>query len=395
MLNIAFFISPEWNVYWLFWLRSFIEYSAANNVVDVYFFDKRNKTLPLRGINLRQINYAYAPDGFIETKRCDADLLMAYLPNFVERENVAYLFERFSRHTYDYAIANEKSALAIMSFACQAEIRQIYWSTELYTAQNRMYETRFDILNELERARLPMLHQLIIQDEKRYEEYKKIVGEVSSDKLFFMPISSKRYAPFRGKLWHKIFDLPTSQKVVLYNGMIAKSGRYIYELVDAAQHFREDIVLILHGPYFGDYALLESIKIMDKKSKVFIYDKVNISDEERHKLISSADIGIALYDNLSANNELTSRSSEKLASYTRAGLPIVTFGYPNYVELFQEYCFGMTIREVGELCGALDVILSDVKLYSKNSKRAYDALYCLDINMDLFFDHLSEVRRAS
>ncbi len=100
---------------------------------------------------------------------------------------------------------------------------------------------------------------------------------------------------------------------------------------------------------------------------------------EYDKMLLSADIGLVLYRSLQnglpfhgKNTAVMGLSSGKLASYTRAGLPVIVMGNPQLKRFINEYGFGIYIDDASEISGALIKIKNDWGKYSAAARHFFN-----------------------
>jgi hypothetical protein len=93
--------------------------------------------------------------------------------------------------------------------------------------------------------------------------------------------------------------------------------------------------------------------------------------------VSSAHIGLALYDDVKMNDRLMSTASGKLCLYMKNALPVITTRLECFDWVERDAC-GLRIASTRELPGAVQTILDDYEHYACNVRSVYDAR--LDFN---------------
>jgi hypothetical protein len=86
-------------------------------------------------------------------------------------------------------------------------------------------------------------------------------------------------------------------------------------------------------------------------------------------------VGLCFYSARNDDERMTGRSSEKMARYANAGLPVVAWNYPSYRSVFDQHPFGLTVDSYTEVPRALQRIFSQYDDYRANSFLAYDKIY--------------------
>jgi len=100
-----------------------------------------------------------------------------------------------------------------------------------------------------------------------------------------------------------------------------------------------------------------------------------VPDSQVPEIVASATIGICLYRDTCANDRLTAFSSEKVALYLRAGLPLIAPDNESYRGLMTSYPCGVLIRDMKEIPQAVERIMERYSFYRNNALSAYSNLY--------------------
>jgi hypothetical protein len=91
--------------------------------------------------------------------------------------------------------------------------------------------------------------------------------------------------------------------------------------------------------------------------------------------VSSADVGLALYDSSCMNNRLMSTASGKVALYLKNGLPVIATRDGGFDWIEQQGC-GVCVSNVEEIPAAADRIFAAYPEYVRN------AIACFDRDLD-------------
>jgi hypothetical protein len=86
--------------------------------------------------------------------------------------------------------------------------------------------------------------------------------------------------------------------------------------------------------------------------------------------VSSAHIGLALYDTKSVNNRLMGAASGKVSLYMKNGLPVVAVAHPSLAWIEGEGC-GVLVRDLTGIAAAVARIRATYDTYVANVKRFY------------------------
>lgn len=290
---------------------------------------------------------------------------------------VKHALESMKGKEYCCLIGVEKKGLIWAGkVAKQLNIPFVYYSLELYTNDFQQVFDKsiaFKRLRAIERKYHKAAFVTIIQDKERAEVLFRDNGlSLSKSTVFYIPVSVVG-KPSRKKSWllYELLDIPKHQKIILYFGQIGKT-RYSLELAQAAQSFPDNWTLVMHG--WGPSSEIEEIKAIDYRKKVVMSLEMVPSDRIID-VISSADVGLALYSSTISNDRLTHLSSEKMALYAQCGIPFIAFDYPGYRKMAEDGKWGVVIKTVEELPAAVAKILEAHGEYRRNANIAFERYY--------------------
>lgn len=391
MKKIAFIWPAGFALNKMIWPQDFLNLLANYFLIDLYWGQKENHSIGSNLVlheNINVINY-----GIVEHYlKQDFSDIKPYLIGSLTFGNIQYLYNSIQKNNYDYCIANEKSSLVISKKFMKKSTKIIYWPTELYTREDGKFDCRLPIQIDFERNVIDSLDLILYADKNREKRFYEICQKEFSTRKLYFPISLKKETIHKvsNKSFHSILNIPKEKKIILYNGLISANKRFVIEIVIASQKMPDNVAVVLSGPHNGDLELIRIIKLLDKKDKIYI-DTTLHSPEERHELFCTADIGLAFYHKEDLNEQLTIMSSDKIATYTRAGLPIISFNYTNYLNIYKKIKFGIGIKSFENINKAISEILVHYHNYSQNSLNAYEKYYCLNNNIKSLVKVLHEL----
>ncbi len=259
----------------------------------------------------------------------------------------------------------------------------IYFNLELYIEDNPALH-RFYHLLAAERKYHKLAIATIIQDKPRANVLLRSNG-IGQTNLLYFPVSAKgNTRGEKSRFLQNKLHIDGNKKIILHFGAI-DNNRFLPELVRMARDLDEGVILVVHG--FGRKSYVNYLQsIADKKKVIFSLDF--IAEEEIESLISSADIGIALYQTTNANDRLVAFSSSKVAYYTQCGVPVIAFDTESSRELVSSYRCAELINTVNEIPLKARKILDNYDAYRQQSYAAYQRFYNLDENFAELMDHL-------
>lgn len=251
----------------------------------------------------------------------------------------------------------------------QALNKAIHYSLEIQLTSDPYFITpQLGALINWESSLLKKAKGLIIQDVFRAEALLNCKLENSHLKFFFLPVAllGKTIRRNEDYLYHEL-KIPREKKILLYFGALY-SERYIKEVTETFdKSVNDNWVLVLHGPNNFSSLIPDTNKI--KASH-------NLLDyEDLYKIICSATIGLALYDNRWPNTRFTAFSSEKIARYLQAGVPFIAFKNESYIKLKGEFNCCALIIGISDLNDAIEEIMENYDVFRENCFKAYDKHY--------------------
>jgi len=273
---------------------------------------------------------------------------------------------------FDLVIGIEKAGLEIAArFAQDSKVPFVYYSLELYLEDHPDYRRfKWKRRSEIQSHRLAAA--TIVQDRSRWSALKAANGPLNEN-VFFLPVGVPTLEDRAESSAH--LESATAPHTVLYLGLIRPS-RFADELLQAASTMPGEARLHMHGPISAEYAKTLARRRLSDKVTI----TSNMLDEAAvNALVSKAAIGLALYRRDYANDRLTAFSSQKIAMYLRAGIPIITFKSESYVELFSRYLCGEMIDDFSELPTAIEKILERRAEYSRAAREAFAAIFDIDL----------------
>ena len=241
---------------------------------------------------------------------------------------------------YDVLIGVEKAGLELADrHGRQTGTPVIYYSLELYV-EGHPEQGRFAWQRANEVACHARAQGTLIQDRFRWEVLRQ-ANRIVGDAVYFLPIgiSAARNvsAPCRTR------PAPTQSDCRLLSFGVQGKNRLTHELIAQAVHLPTGQRLQLHGPAYDS----ETLRLAKGRLPVNVALCTRLLPEaELPALLAEADIGLALYRIDVANDRLTAYSSQKVALYLQAGLPVVAFRSEAFADMFSRFPCGELIAEI-------------------------------------------------
>ncbi len=316
------------------------------------------------------------------SRLCWAPMLNLY--DIIDRDILFRSKQIVNTSRYECFIGVEKKGL-IWAAALLPRPRcpLIYYSLELYLEDHPglaadLATKEYSYLREMEKKYHQLCGATIIQDRLRATALAKY-NEIESTTWLYLPISVRGdIVERKSSYFYKKYHACEMKKLLLYFGLI-QDERFSADLVRIASRLKDDMLLVLHG--YGDPAYLAHLQsVADINRVIFSLDLV----EEEHILdvISSATIGLALYENTNSNDRLAAFSSVKVAYYMQCGVPVIAFDSESFRELMNAFRCGELITSIEEVPQAVEKILNDYARYREQAFMAFGQFYDFDANFE-------------
>lgn len=287
---------------------------------------------------------------------------------------------------YDYFIGIEKKGLLWAGRLLKKfGVPYLYYSLELFVEGHPVFDGKreFIAVRREERKYHTDAIGTIIQDKLRAEVLLKSNGIITTD-IIYLPVSvTGDIIREKNYFIHDRFNIDRSKKIIFYFGLICEN-RGVHELVNIAENLGDDFVMVLHGPAAG---YLISPELCNNK----LYLSTDLVDADKiTRMLSSAHIGMAFYDNEITNARLTAFSSEKIALYMQAGLPIVAYSNESYELLMDNYRCGELVDHIHDVPEAVRKIDAYYLRYRENAFSAFNKYYSFNNNVTALHKYLSK-----
>jgi hypothetical protein len=226
---------------------------------------------------------------------------------------------------------------------------------------------------DFERKVLTRLNALLIQDRYRAALLlKNSTQDARGVKVIHFPVSVRGpacKAQARG-LYDIILQENVRTRILFFGGLW--SPNLLEQLHNVSERLAEDEVLIIYGGR-------GTVNADEVVSKNLIVVRRPVAFEHLDELISSAHIGLALYPERDPNSRYTAYSSEKIARYTKAGLPFIAFANEDYEYLRKMTGCCVLVTSYEQVPDAIKEIRENYERYRRNAFRAFQKIYDIEI----------------
>lgn len=212
-------------------------------------------------------------------------------------------------------------------------------------------------------------------------------NKIPLEKILNIPVASCYNGPYNKNNYLRVkFNIPNNKKIALYIGSM-DTWTMIDVLINQVTNWPDDWVLVLHPRYGENQSLLKYYQKIVKLglSKKIFFSKEPFPDiNDLEKIICSADLGIALYQNqleskyIGKNIVFLGMSSGKIFSYMKYGLPVLVNNIINISDEITRNRLGFVALEHNQINPEF-IDVSELNNYSNNCLRFY--LEKIDFNI--------------
>ncbi len=296
---------------------------------------------------------------------------------------------------YDACIGFESRALLLAQAAAKtAGCLLVHHCFELYEpTYPGVWKDEFAEIKRLEAAAIREMDLFLIQDSDREKEYYRILGTDNRPRqTMYLPVALPRLSlTAKPRYWHQRYHLHPDTRVIFYMGQLS-AARFVDRMIIAAQSFRPDQRLVVHGPFFNNTAALEQLANLDSARRVIFSTEIMPWDQ-LPLLSASADMGLVFYRRQYVNEFTTGRSSDKLARYLQSGIPVLCSDFPSFRREIDRFGFGECCSDFSQIPELVNRICDRYAEYQKGAQRAFEEVYHLDPYLDRMVSAIRQLRR--
>ncbi|MCK9224196.1 MAG: hypothetical protein M0R46_15385 [Candidatus Muirbacterium halophilum] len=275
--------------------------------------------------------------------------------NIYNEENLIFqssmlidFLERYLLYDYDFVIGVDRLGI-YLTFVIHSiyGIKYGYISYEIFFEKESSKEFK-----KIEKHACENIEFAIVQDEQRGLNLHK-ENNIALDKMIYIPVAgSKKYKYKKNYFVYDVLNIEYSKKMLIYTGSIASWS--CFELLFEQSTIPQDWVLVIHDRYGNSFDKLKKI-VNTIPNNVYFLDIELTSNHDMHKILHSADLGLALYCTdftsiyTGKNIGDLGLSSGKISTYLQNGLPIITTYNEMLLEHIANYDIGYMIKDIAQL----------------------------------------------
>lgn len=353
----------------------------------ILIFDDRKKS-----IILKCYRYAFGLSGNLLApviKWISTDLSLGLFFNDIYRFS-KWLRKNLSEKKYRFIIPVEHYSLLCLS-RVKEEKRVLYFNMELldWNRQNSPITKNKLILKRLEFREIQKISHTVVPSPLRKNIFSQI-NAVDRDKIHILPVASMGPAiEKKSNFFRNRFSISDSDRIVIYSGNFKPWAKCL-EIIQSIRYWPKGYVLIMHT---WNEDAIQTKYFQEMKNQAIglpvYFSWEYIEYKELALALSSADIGLAFYEEIDDNFSEILFSSNKIAEYLKAGLPIICSDFPSLKRFVDRYHIGIALSVVDILQGII-IIGDKLEYYRRNALVCYEQIYRFESYFDHFFDDITQ-----
>ena len=281
-----------------------------------------------------------------------------------------WLKRRCRSQAYDIIIPVECLSLIAVTSAGIRRGDVIYFNLELLDWSKEphpLYKNK-STLKELEYEALKEVTHVMITSPERARIFCGI-NRFPDDRVSVLPVLPlHRESLPRSRYFRDRFSIPDHALLALYAGNFMPWAMCL-EIIEGMNTWPEDTVLVMHTwnrtALSGDY--FRKMQRAAEGHPVFFSSDL-LCHQDLAPALSSGDIGLLFYESLDANFTEILFSSNKMAEYVDAGLPVICSAFPSLQGFVTEHGIGRSV-DISDIGKALIQIREDMEKYRRNVDR--------------------------
>ncbi len=201
----------------------------------------------------------------------------------------------------------------------------------------------------------------IVQDEVRGLHLSE-QNKIPIEKFIYIPVAGgNTYKRVQNKYLHQKLNIDFNKKIAILIGSISEWS-ISDQILNDIEKWPNNWVLVLHNRYGKSNMNQKYINFASKSEKIFISEEQTESPFELHKILNSADVGLAFYipnekiRYLGKNIFYIGLASGKISTYLSNDLPVLINYSEPFASLNKQYKFGEVINKYSEISEFLQKI---------------------------------------
>ncbi len=205
-------------------------------------------------------------------------------------------------------------------------------------------------------------------------------NRLGADHRIFVVPNAARGAAARltSHYFQDVLDVPPGSRILLHAGSLWWKGAA--DVIARADEWRSDWTVVFQNRF------RQPLNGWRDSAHVRFATQILPASLLDHA-VSSADVGLALYDTSCANNRLMGTASGKVARYLKNGLPVIATRDGGFDWIEREGC-GVCVSRVEEIPAAADRIFAGYAGYTRNAIACFDRHLDFDARFQPVAEHI-------
>lgn len=379
--RIAVFID-NYNIDYSPSIINLLDFLSASCLIDLFFQNvpmKNNPVLGKKNIHLIWIRPHFHWRGALASarQRLANGMKGHFRDAFLPAHAAAAVARRLASLDYHCHLAFDASGMVLCKKLFPTA-RPFYYSLELAllseAAGGGEDETGRSFL-EKARSWSHDIRGLIIQSKERESLFRIDYPLAESAPVLYLPITYQGPALVERKdLLRQKYKIPPQARIAIHLG----GANPYFSSLEIAEVFAKITgwVLFFQGNHLRGFG--EEIRRLAKRmgaNNIVVAKKFYTRLDKVDRVLQSADVGIAWYNDRNANFRTAGFSSGKISAYLRCGLPILANDLPSLQARIAQVGCGVCVQRVEQIPEALQHIEMNHKDFRKEALREYDHRY--------------------
>jgi len=207
-------------------------------------------------------------------------------------------------------------------------------------------------------------------------------NKIETNKGVILPNSFKFDSIVNTGYFKKKYLIPQNTTIIISAGSISQTT-LSWDIANASLSWPKNWYLIFHG--WGDDKVIKNI--ISLKSPNIIISRDFVPYSKLGEILSSADIGLAFYNNLSSNI-YNIGSSGKLSDYLQCNLPIIAIDFLTFKEIVEKNKCGICVSNPKMIKPAVLNILESITDYKANCQHTFNKFFDFENNFKNIYNKL-------
>lgn len=199
-------------------------------------------------------------------------------------------------------------------------------------------------------------------------------------KLLYCPVSTIKVSELSVINFKKKIGLTKKDILVGYFGNVSNDFD-ILNLIKASKSLSNNHYVLISS---WQKQIIKKLKKIPSKNIYFLTQELQLKDIQNY--IRSLDMGLIINSDKDDNYKEIAFSSNKLAEYTLAKLPVLYTPNVSINELNNKFRFGVEVKNFDNLSKYINKINIEKKIYKKNSQLVFNRYYDGKKNFKVFLN---------